>query len=72
MNGTLIKRTRMERGWSREKLAVEAGCSYSSIRNIEAGRAPNAKYLRAIATALDLSLDDIYPAVEDSGAAVNE
>jgi transcriptional regulator with XRE-family HTH domain len=63
MDRELVRRTRLERGWSREKLAAEAGVSLNTIRNIELGpRLPTAENLRAVATALGLTLDEIYPA----------
>jgi len=73
MDRELISRTRRARGWSREKVAAEAGVALNTIRNIELGpHMPTVEHLRAVATVLDLSLDELFPAAEDPRAAVNE
>jgi transcriptional regulator with XRE-family HTH domain len=61
--GANVKRLRVARGWSFEKLATEAGLSRSLIWKIEQGapRAPVAQ-LQPIAVALGVTLDDLVGA----------
>lgn len=54
-----MKAAREQRGWTREKLAVEADVSYSTIVRMELGRAPRWEHMVKIARALELSLDDL-------------
>ena len=56
--GRNIRSLREERGWSREKLAGEAGVSFHTVyRSEEQGRTPRLEQLVRIADALEVSLD---------------
>jgi len=54
-----LVKTREEKGWSREKLAVESGVSYNTIVKIEYGGIVNPKIATVIklAKALGVSVD---------------
>lgn len=68
--GRALKRARTARGMTQEALAEEAGLSTSIIANYEAGsRSPRHDSFRAIAKALDLSLDDLQNIVDEEEAA---
>ena len=56
----LIK-IREQKGWSREKLAVESGVSYNTIVKIEYGGIKNPKIETVInlAKALNVKIDDL-------------
>jgi transcriptional regulator with XRE-family HTH domain len=56
-----IKRYRMEKGLSQEQLAQKAGITYSTLAKLESGvnQNPKVKTLQQIATALEVSLDDL-------------
>lgn len=55
--GEKVRALREERGWSREKLAVEAKVSYSTIVRTELGRVPRFDAALRIANTLDVTLD---------------
>ena len=57
--GTRALGLRQKRGWSREKLAAEAGVSLATVRRLERGNYPQVEHLIAIADCLDVSLDDL-------------
>ena len=52
---------RKEKGWSREKLAVESGVSYNTIVKIEYGgiKNPKIKTVIRLAKALNVKIDDL-------------
>ena len=56
-----LVKIREEKGWSREKLAVESGISYNTIVKIEYGSIKNPKIETVIklADALEISLDEL-------------
>ena len=56
-----LAKIRKAKGWSQEKLAVEAGVSYNTIIKIERGGIKNPKIETVIkmAKALGISLDEI-------------
>lgn len=55
--GEQIKTERVAKGWSREKLAGEAGVSLSTVIRAEKDRAPKWAHMVSIARALGASLD---------------
>lgn len=61
VDGSKIRALRTEREQSVEQLAVAAGISPTTMRNIEKGtnRKPKPPFVAAIAAALDVSVDDI-------------
>jgi len=56
-----LVKIREEKGWSREKLAVESGVSYNTIVKIEYGGIKNPKIETVIrlAKALNVKIDDL-------------
>lgn len=56
-----LVKLREDKGWSREKLAVESGVSYNTIVKIEYGGIDNPKIETVIkfADALDVSIDKL-------------
>lgn len=56
--GVRVQSLRMEKGWTQEKLATEAGLALSTIGGIESGRQdPNLFSAICLADALGVSLD---------------
>ena len=59
--GRRIKELRQTRGWSQERLAEHAGLDRSYIAGIEVGaRNPSLKALDKLATALSVSLSELF------------
>lgn len=56
-----LKKYRIEKGWSQEKLAREAGISYQTVIKIERGGIKNPKLetILKLSKALNISLDDL-------------
>jgi len=56
-----LVKIREQKGWSREKLAVESGVSYNTIVKIEYGGIKNPKIETVInlAKALNVKIDDL-------------
>ena len=63
-----VTKLREERGWSKSKLAREAGLAASYISNLEGGKVPNPSLqaLDAIASALGVSLPELFVGAGDS------
>jgi transcriptional regulator with XRE-family HTH domain len=61
---TATERLRVAKGWSRERLAGEAGLSLATVERIEQGRTPQVTTAVKIATALDVSIADLFPVAE--------
>jgi transcriptional regulator with XRE-family HTH domain len=63
--GELLRRARGDR--SMVEIAARAGVSAETLRKIETGRAPTPAFFTvvALATALDISLDDLAAATAD-------
>lgn len=60
-----VQEERQSRGWSLEKLAVEADISKETVRNIETGRTrPAFGTAVAIARAFGMGVEDVFPAEE--------
>jgi DNA-binding XRE family transcriptional regulator len=57
---------REKRELSREKLAALAGCSSQTIYNLENGTTPRLDTARAIADALGVHPDDVFPRVDNT------
>jgi transcriptional regulator with XRE-family HTH domain len=59
--GTALRAARAQRGWTRDQLADRAGVSVAAIAQIESGRRRDVRLstLTALATALDVSLDEL-------------
>lgn len=64
-----IRVARVRKGLSQADLAALVGCSRQSISLYESGLVqPSVLIARAIADALDTSLDDLYPSASSQGA----
>jgi transcriptional regulator with XRE-family HTH domain len=57
--GAAIAEQRVRQGWSRERLAAEAGVSLMTVYRVETGHLPRVEHLVAIAQVLGLSLDEL-------------
>ena len=56
--GRILRELREERGWTREKLAGEAGVGFHTVYKAEQqGREPRLEHLVKLADALDVTLD---------------
>lgn len=59
---TELERLRRAKGWSRERLAGEAGLSLNTIERIERqGRTPQVTTAVKIARALGVTIADLFP-----------
>jgi len=52
-----LRSLRLARGWTRERLAAEAGVSLATIWRMEHGQFPRVQHLVAVADALGVSTD---------------
>jgi transcriptional regulator with XRE-family HTH domain len=62
-----VKRLRTERAWTQEQLAKICGVSVRTIQRLETGEKMSFETLKAIATAFDLDVRDLYstrPSIE--------
>jgi transcriptional regulator with XRE-family HTH domain len=59
-----IKRLRLEKGWSVEKLADKAICSIKTVENVEKGSSVYLSTLSKIATALEVEYKTLLPGGE--------
>ena len=68
MLGQKIKNLRKKAGWSQQKLAEEAGLSYTVITKIEQGVAkrPSIQTMMKLADAFGISLDELVGRKEKS------
>lgn len=65
---SVIKRLRLEKGWSQKRLAEEAGLSQSFIHSVETGeKSPTIRSIRKIAKALGVPVEKIIHAGETEG-----
>jgi transcriptional regulator with XRE-family HTH domain len=62
----LVRRLRLDKSWSQEKLAAEAGVSLRTIQRIEADGVASHQSCRAIAAALGIQPAELRPAVPPS------
>lgn len=59
--GERVKRLRLERGWTQEDLAFEAGISQMAVSFYESGRyEPKSSTLEALAAVLDTRMDALW------------
>jgi len=70
--GASVLRLRQAKGWSRERLAAEAGVSLATVWRLEHGRYPRVEHLVAIADAFDTSLDDLLARRQVSASERND
>lgn len=63
-----LKRIRIEKGITQEQLANQVGVLNTSICNYESGtREPNIETLKKLATALDVTVDELLEDNNDKG-----
>jgi transcriptional regulator with XRE-family HTH domain len=62
----LVRRLRLDKSWSQEKLAEEAGVSLRTIQRIEADGVASHQSCRAIAEALGVEPAELRPAIAPS------
>jgi len=59
--GKNIRKLRLQKSWSQDELAREANIPYTTMTKVETGviKKPSVFTVRQIATALDVSVDDL-------------
>ncbi len=62
-DGTLIKKTRMLKGWSQKRLAAAAAVDQATVCNIERGKTNNPENVKKVADVLGLEMESLL--VED-------
>jgi len=55
----IVRKLRLERGWSQEQLAELSGLSVRTIQRIERGRTPSLETIKSLAAAFDLEISDL-------------
>ena len=55
----IIRKYRLQRGWSQEQFAEIAGLSVRTVQRIERGQTPGLESLKSLAAAFDISLDEL-------------
>lgn len=60
----LVKKLRLQRGWSQEQLAELAGVSVRTIQRIERGFAPGLETAKALAAVFEVELSTFMPEVQ--------
>jgi transcriptional regulator with XRE-family HTH domain len=62
--GRELKKARIDRGWSQRQLYEAAGISRKYLSQLECGHVdPRISIMRALADALGVSLEQLYPAL---------
>lgn len=57
----IIRKYRLQSGWSQDQLAEIAGLSVRTVQRIERGQTPGLESLKSLAAAFDISLDELNP-----------
>jgi transcriptional regulator with XRE-family HTH domain len=65
MTDTHIKELRTSRGWTQERLATESGVTVRTVQRLEAGNDASLETLSLVASALQVSVRDLFGDVED-------
>lgn len=55
----IIRKLRLERGWSQEDLVELSGLSVRTIQRLERGQKPSLESLKSLAAAFDLEISDL-------------
>jgi len=55
----IIRKLRLQRGWSQEQLATHSGLSIRTIQRIERGQKPGLESLKALAAVFETSVDQL-------------
>ena len=67
----IIRKYRLQRGWSQDQLAEIAGLSVRTVQRIERGQTPGLESLKSLAAAFDISLDELKPETEMSNPTID-
>ena len=67
----IIRKYRLQRGWSQDQLAEIAGLSVRTVQRIERGQTPGLESLKSLAAAFDISLDELKPETEMSNQTID-
>ncbi|TDW30529.1 helix-turn-helix domain-containing protein [Cryobacterium psychrophilum] len=66
MNTTRIVQLRLDHGWTQERLATAAGVGLRTIQRLEAGQEASLETLSLVASALRVSVHDLYSQIDDA------
>jgi len=55
----IVRKLRLQRGWSQEQLATHSGLSIRTIQRIERGQKPGLESLKALAAVFEISVDQL-------------
>ncbi|WCE31856.1 2TM domain-containing protein [Vibrio sp. SCSIO 43137] len=55
----IVRKLRLQRGWSQEQLATHSGLSIRTIQRIERGQKPGLESLKALAAVFETSVDQL-------------
>ncbi len=61
----IVRKLRLERGWSQEQLAEASGLSVRTIQRIERGQAPGLESLKALAAVFEVDVSDLQAEPEN-------
>ena len=69
----IIRKYRLQRGWSQDQLAEIAGLSVRTGQRIEHRQTPGLESLKSLAAAFDISADELKPETDmPNSVAVNK
>ncbi|MEL0622427.1 2TM domain-containing protein [Marinomonas arenicola] len=57
----IIRKFRLQRGWSQEQLAELSGLSVRTVQRIERGHKPSLESLKSLAAVLETSVENLQP-----------
>ncbi len=60
----IVRKLRLQRGWSQEQLATLTGLSIRTIQRIERGQSPGLDSLTALAAVFEVSVSELQPRQE--------
>ena len=55
----IVRKFRLQRGWSQDQLAQISGLSVRTIQRIERGQTPGVEAMKSLAAAFDVNIDDL-------------
>ena len=61
----LIRKLRLQRGWTQDQLAEMAGLSVRTIQRLERGDAPSLETAKALASVFEVGLSTFHPEIPD-------
>lgn len=65
MNRTQVSQLRKQHGWTQEMLAEHAYVTVRTIQRLEAGEEVNKDTLNSVASALNVSINDLFETIDD-------